>query len=115
MKRIFLSAALALAVAGSWAFYPKATAEPAGYMMVISTLVLPDPTMLTITPDGQQMETKIKGKGFNINNVDLTRDDLDKSVLNKPNELHRIGWRVAHITSTEANSRIKNTYLLEKQ
>ncbi len=36
MKKVFLSAALALAVAGSWAFYPKAPAEPGGYMMLVS-------------------------------------------------------------------------------
>ena len=36
MKKVFLSTGLALAVAGSWAFYPKA-GEPSGYMMVIGS------------------------------------------------------------------------------
>ena len=59
MKKMFLSAALALAVAGSWAFYPKA-AEPTGYMMVISSCAYKDSGLITITPDGKSETVAIE-------------------------------------------------------
>ena len=54
MKKVFLSTALALAVAGSWAFHSK-TAEPSGNMMVISNVSIgfdAQATIITVGPDG---------------------------------------------------------------
>jgi hypothetical protein len=56
MKKVLLSAALGLAAAGSWAFYPKA-ADQLGYMMVIgrfsgSGFAQPG-ELLVVSPDGQ--------------------------------------------------------------
>ena len=37
MKKIPLFLVLRLAAAGSWAFYPKTTAAPGGYLMLIGS------------------------------------------------------------------------------
>ncbi len=65
MKKVFLSAALALAVAGSWAFYPKA-AEPPARMMVVGSMVIngygAEATLSTISPTGEQADETLNAK-----------------------------------------------------
>ena len=57
MKKVIFSTALAMAILGSWAFYPKGAA-PAQYLMVIRELdqtdlgVQPKPALTVIEPDG---------------------------------------------------------------
>jgi hypothetical protein len=120
MKKVFLSAALALAVAGSWAFYPKA-AEPAGYMMVISRFTgsgfSAKNTLSVITPDGQIQTQEADAKTGSINKVAGSFDQMHLTELKKINELQQQSWRVMNSTQNSVgNGAITETiYLLEKR
>ncbi|HEX8507255.1 MAG TPA: hypothetical protein VF630_17965 [Hymenobacter sp.] len=118
MKKVILSVALALAVAGSWAFYPKAPAAPSGYMMVISRIEYGSKSGLltTVFPDGQSQTATI---AFSEKKTGL--EDLNKAEVLKLNQLHQAGWRVisaspvveARVTGGMSNAS-QTTYLLEK-
>ena len=118
MKKVFLPAALALAVAGSWAFYPKAAAEPAGYMMVVSSIPLAggNITLTTFTSDGQRVENLVP-----LTKLRYRFADLHTAEVLKLNKLRREGWRVISTssipisTSSEGSiSSTETTYVLEK-
>ena len=112
MKKVFLSAALALAVAGSWAFYPKAPAEPGGYMMVVGRLYDNNILVATITSDGQYGEDTAP-----ITKLKYINRDMHKAQLLKLNQLRQNGWRVVTTASTgtaNGNGNDETTYLLEK-
>jgi hypothetical protein len=115
MKKVLLSVALALAVAGSWAFYPKAPAEPTGYMMVVGKSFGNDITMTVITSDGQYTET-----GVPVTKLKYRSEDLHKAVLLQLNQLRQSGWRVvntAAITTSGGNGgsvSYETTYLLDR-
>lgn len=119
MKKTFLSAALALAVAGSWAFYPKA-AEPGGYMVV--SLRISDSgrsTLVTIAPDGQETSQPL--------NQRRPAQSIQSQALVRLNELRSQGWTVMHMTSTgnyvqdinhpliSPSQTLTETYLLERK
>jgi hypothetical protein len=104
MKKVFLSAALALAVAGSWAFYPKADG-PAGSMMVIGNFTLngftADANVTTITAEGQQSEKAVEVKIRSAEKVAAGFVEVQKVALAKVNELSKTGW---HVVSAVPNS-----------
>ena len=122
MKKVFLSAALALAVAGSWAFYPKAAADASGgYMMVISRFsgggFSAKNTLSVIAPDGQVQTQEADAKTGTISKVAGSFDQMHVTELKKINELQLAGWRVVNSTQNSVgNGAITETiYLLEKR
>ena len=123
MKKVFLSAALALAVAGSWAFYPKADG-PTGYMIVIGNFTLngftADANVTTILPNGQQTEVAVEVKVRNAEKVTLGFVEVQKAALAKVNALAKEGWQVVNSTpatfAAGGTTRVNQTvYLLEKR
>jgi hypothetical protein len=115
MKKVFLSAALALAVAGSWAFYPKATAESGGYMMLTAYSFDGRGTIVTTAPDGKVSIVQIKEA-----DAPLAR----AKTLLKLNELRRDGWQVVQMTDPNSpqtsngsyyDNSFNEKYLLEKR
>ena len=118
MKKVFLSAALTLAVAGSWAFYPK-EAEPPGYMMVIGKCEMGfggDVVVTTISSDGQRTEAAVS-----LTKPKYRITDLHQAELVKLNQLRQNGWRVINTTSLPTSTTsggsiaaFETTYLLER-
>ena len=105
MKKAFLSAALALAVAGSWAFYPSA-AEPGGYMMVIGRTSPASILTITATGDTTVQAINVKRKDFGT--------EIHKAELHKINVLKQAGWRVSSLTTQSSTYYHENIFLLEK-
>jgi hypothetical protein len=124
MKKVFLSAALALAVAVSWAFYPKAAAQPAR-MMVVGSFAIngygADIGLATISETGEQKNEEVPFKGKSISREGATAAllQLRAAELSKVQVLSREGWVLTHITpasATGVNLGLSQTvYLLEKQ
>ena len=99
MKKVILSAALALAVAGSWAFYPKAPAEPGGYMMLKSQYVASGFSAKVIfsvyAADGTIEKEEIPP--FKVGTGDKALDGLEAlrvKELKKLNEYRKKGWKL---------------------
>ena len=124
MKKVFLSAALMLAVAGSWAFYPKAV-EPNGYMMVISSVAAGSifsgitATITTVAPDGTEKQQPVEFKRSSVKKVAESLEDVQVASLAKVNEYARSGWRLVNSTPSALTSQgntivYQNVYLLEK-
>lgn len=123
MKKVFLSAALALAVASSWAFYPKA-AETGAHMMVIGNFTLngftADASVSTITPGGQQTDKVVEVKIRSAEKVAAGFVEVQKVALAEINELAKAGW---HVTSSAPNNYsrggttfvVQTIYMLEKR
>ena len=122
MKKVFLSAALALAVAGSWAFYPKA-AEQGGNMMVISNVSLgfdAQASIITVGPDGSQKEKAIEFSKGSAKRVAANMTEVHRAALAVINEQARNGWHLVSIApSGLANAGntffSQNVYVLEKR
>jgi hypothetical protein len=117
MKKIFLLTSLSLAVASSWAFYPKDQADAAsGNMMVIGNFTLngftADANVTTITPDGQMTEKPIDVKIRSAEKVAAGFVEVQRVALAKVNELSRTGW---HVVSAAPNnySRSGTTYVVQ--
>ena len=126
MKKVFLSAALALAVASSWAFYPKAPAEPVGYMMVISSVAAGSifsgitATITTVAPDGTEKKQPVEFKRTSVKKAAESLEDVQVAALAKVNEYARSGWRLVNSTpsalTAQGNTVVyQSVYLLEKQ
>ena len=122
MKKVFLSAALVLAVASSWAFYPKAD-ESTGCMMIISN---PNSglnsgiTITTVAPDGTQsaQTTKIKTSLFTSRSADAI--EVHKLELAVLNSYVRNGWHILSVTPANlvdkgTTADFQTVYLLEKR
>ena len=93
MKKIFVLAAVSLAAAGSWAFYPKAT-EPGGYMMVISSDI-PNYSITTISPTGETVIQVIDSKTYSVTSkIVAANQELHKAEIRKINELKQTGWKI---------------------
>ena len=118
MKKVFLYAALALASVSSWAFYPH-TAEPAGYMMVISRFTgagfSAKGTLSTISPDGQVRTQEIDAKTGSISKVAGSFDQLHLNELKMLNDLRTSGWHIKTATQVSVGSGAINetVYVLE--
>ena len=121
MKKVFFSAALALAVAGSWAFYPKAPAEASGYMMVVSrfsgTSFGGKNTLTAISPDGQIQTQETDAKAGSLNKLSNSFDQMHLNELKKINELRAQGWQVINSTQNTVGSGVitETIYLLDKK
>ena len=117
MKKVFLFAALALAVAGSWAFYPKADG-PTGYMMVVSrfsgSAFSAKISLSTISPDGQVQTKDYDAKTGSTNKVTGSFDQLHHIETQKLNELRQTGWRLVS-THQSTSVSLETTFILEKQ
>lgn len=117
MKKIFPFAALLLAAAGSWAFYPKA-AESQGYMMVVSRFTgngfSAKIIVSTIAPDGQIQTEEHDAKTGTRDKMTNSFDQLHVVETRKLNELRQTGWRV--VSSHQSTSvSLETTFVLEKQ
>ena len=115
MKKFFALAAVALAAAGSWAFYPKA-AEPGGYMMVIGR-TSPDYSIITITPTGESNNQIVDPKNYGfISKLATASVELRKAEIRKINELKTTGWKVNSMSvySNAHEYSEQDVYLLEK-
>lgn len=102
MKKVFLSAALVLAVVGSWAFYPK-TAAPAGNVMVIGRMMLfgsATASLVTIGADGTVSEAIIEAKRSTKSKLNESFNDLHRAELLKVNQLQTEGYRLTSTTAT---------------
>ena len=116
MKKVFLSAALALAVAGSWAFYPK-TEGPTGYMMVVARINYQYASILTIMPDGKKSTQEVTARLFpSMDKSVASFEALHEAELLKINSLKSTGWKITSATQsgTSANGIAETVYILEK-
>ncbi|MBF9239141.1 hypothetical protein I2I05_17185 [Hymenobacter sp. BT683] len=114
MKKAFLAAALALAVAGSWAFAPNEN-QPGTYMQLDAYNVDGRGTLIITAADGK------------VNMIQVKEADapLGRSkTLLKLNELRHDGWQVVQMTDRNTpsttngnyyNNTFSETYLLEKR
>ncbi len=137
MKKVFSATALALAILGSWAFYPKGAA-PARYLMVIRELdqtdvsLQPKPALTVIEPDGsfkteelpvivstfprQSINASIvKGTTADSTSTRLrrfryARNYVYQAEVRKLNELSAQGWNLVNTTQEGFSTR----YLLRK-
>lgn len=119
MKKLVPAAALLLAALGSWAFYPKAAANPE-YMMVVSRFAGTGfggkNTISTLSPGGQVETTEVDAKAGSLNKMAGSYDQLHLNELKKLNELRLAGWRVVNSTQISVGSGTINetTFLLER-
>ena len=120
MKKLLLFAALGLAAAGSWAFYPSA-APTAGYLMVIgsgrpgTTSSVPEITV--IQPNGERQVQQLPAiKIGTERNSTAAAIELHRTELLKINALVAQGWRVAHVTQSTVGvgATTETVYLLER-
>jgi hypothetical protein len=120
MKKISFAITLLLVVVGSWAFYPKAPAEP-GYMQLsLSVPYSGKPSLVTIAPNGEEISHLLDSKS-------KPARSFRAQALIKLNELRSQGWTVVQMASTEnyvqninfplisPDQAFRETYLLEKK
>jgi hypothetical protein len=123
MKKLLLLAGLGLAIMGSWAFYPKASAPAASgaYLMVVgsgrpgSTSSVPEIT--TIQPDGTRQVQRLPDiKIGTERNSTAAAVELHRAELLKINALVAQGWRVAHVTQSTVGvgATTETVYLMER-
>ena len=114
MKKVFLSAALALTVAGSWAFYPNES-QPGNYMQLAAYSEDGRGTIVITTPEGRVSVTQVKEFDSPLARA--------KTVI-KLNELRHEGWQVVQMTVADGSpthndrfyyNRFNEVYLLEKR
>ena len=100
MKKVFLSAALALAVASSWAFYPKA-ASSTGYMMLKSQYVVSGFSAKVIFStyplDGPIEHEEVPFKAGTREKALDSLEALRVTELKKLNELRQKGWHLVEV------------------
>ncbi|MBD2767084.1 hypothetical protein IC235_04140 [Hymenobacter sp. BT664] len=120
MKKIFLPTALLLAVATSWAFYPKAT-EPTGYMMVIGSATFAGFTskaeVTVVDPTGKVSVQDVDARNGSAKKVTESLTILHQAELKKLNELKQQGWKIVQTTSQTISppAMLTTTYVLEQQ
>ena len=102
MKKVFLSAALALAVAGSWVFYPKTPANASdGYMMLTAYSLDGRGTMVATAPGGKVSIVR-------VNEADAPL--AQAKTLLRLNKLRREGWQVAPMTDRNSSPKSNGNY-----
>ena len=120
MKKVFLSVALALVAAGSWAFYPKAE-EPGGYMMVIGSATFSGFTskaeVTIVAPDGKATVEDVDARNGSAKKITESLTVLHQAELMKLNELKRQGWSIVQTTSQTISppAMLTTTYVLERR
>lgn len=105
MKKIFLSATLALTMASSWAFSPSQPYSGT-YMEVILASGSFTTVITVITPDGKVEKTEMQGHN--------SAEARGKMIV-KLNELGKNGWQVVRMNfADETGGYIREVYFLEK-
>ena len=122
MKKVFLSVALALAVVGSWAFYPHAAPTPTGYLMVVGSGRPGNesyvPEIITIQPDGKQQVQRLTSVKVG---TDRTSTDvavaLHHAELLQVNALAAKGWRLVSVAQSTVGvgATTETVYLMERR
>jgi hypothetical protein len=119
MRKVFLSAALALAVAGSWAFYPKAATDSAYMVLSVRVPASGRPSLVSIAPNGTETPETL--------NFKRPAHSIRSQAVVKLNELRSQGWSVVQMTSAEdyvqelnnpslsPSQTLTETYLLERK
>ena len=123
MKKVLLSAALALAVAGSWAFYPhEAPAPTGGYLMVVGSGRPGNqsyvPEIITIQPDGKQQVQRLTS--IKVGTDRATTDiaiSLHNAELLRVNALAAQGWRLVSIAQSTVGvgATTETVYMMERR
>jgi len=115
MKKVFLSVALVLAVAGSWAFYPKAQAEEQGYIMLQSQVVQTGMSakllLSTYAAKGAIQRQEVGVKYGTFEKQQALVDTLRVLELRKLNEYRRSGWHLAQVVQPQGGTTL---YVLDK-
>jgi len=122
MKKAFLSAALALAVAGSWAFYPNDAPAPTGYLMVVGSGRPGNksyvPEVITIQPDGKQQVQRLTSVKVG---TDRTSTDvavaLHHAEVLQVNALAAKGWRLVSVAQSTVGvgATTETVYMMERR
>jgi hypothetical protein len=121
MKKAFPFAALLLAAAGSWAFYPKAPAEPTGYMMVIGSATFSGFTskaeVTVVDPAGKTTVEDVDARNSSAKKITESLTALHQVELKKLNELKQQGWNIVQTTAQTISppAMLTTTYVLEKR
>ena len=124
MKKVLLSAALALAVAGSWAFYPHEAPAPTtgGYLMVVGSGRPGNqsyvPEIITIQPDGKQQVQRLTS--IKVGTDRATTDiaiALHNAELLRVNALAAQGWRLVSIAQSTVGvgATTETVYMMERR
>ena len=124
MKKVLLSAALALAVAGSWAFYPHEAPSPTtgGYLMVVGSGRPGNqsyvPEIITIQPDGKQQVQRLTS--IKVGTDRATTDiaiALHNAELLRVNALAAQGWRLVSIAQSTVGvgATTETVYMMERR
>jgi len=118
MKKAFLSAALALVAAGSWAFYPKVD-TPNGYMMVIGSATFAGFTskaeVTVVDADGKATVEDVNVRNVTARQITESLTVLHQAELKKLNELKQQGWSINQTTSQVLSGMLTTTYVLERR
>jgi hypothetical protein len=122
MKKVFLSAALALAVAGSWAFYPNTAPSTTGYLMVVGSGRPGNksyvPEIVTIQPDGKQQVQRLTS--IKVGTDRATTDiavALHNAELLRVNTLAAQGWRLVSVAQSTVGvgATTETVYMMERR
>lgn len=105
MKKPLLLIALSFITVGSWAFYPKApaVAEPASYMMVVSSIsggFDAQAFITTVAADGTRQETEVEFKKGSGKKLASNTTEVHRAALATVNEFARTGWHLVSTTPT---------------
>ncbi len=122
MKKVFLAAALALAVAGSWAFYPKAVTTTKT-MMIVGTYPTPSwrhSYLTIITPEGIETTTELDvskaDEGKLLDQVRRIHTIIKGATLTAVNKYQQDGWELAGVEAEHIGEGYNNlVYVLEKK
>jgi len=122
MKKVLLSAALTLAVAGSWAFYPNAAPTPTGYLMVVGSGRPGNdsyvPEIVTIQPGGKQQVQRLTNlKPSSDRSTTDVAVALHHAELLQVNALAAKGWRLVSIAQSTVGvgATTETVYMMERR
>lgn len=121
MKKLLILAGVALAAAGSWAFYPKAAAT-SGYLLVVGS-GRPGtdsyvPELTTIQPDGQRQVQRLSNiKVGTERSSTAAAVELHQAETLKINSLYAQGWRLVSVAQSTVGvgATTETVYVLEKR
>jgi hypothetical protein len=122
MKKVLLSAALALAVVGSWAFYPNEAPTATGYLMVVGSGRPGNksyvPEVITIQPDGKQQVQRLNNVkvGTDRGSTDVAVALHNAEVL-QVNALAAKGWRLVSVAQSTVGvgATTETVYMMERR
>ena len=122
MKKLFLSASLALTVAGSWAFYPNSAPASTGYLMVVGSGRPGNesyvPEIVTIMPDGKQQVQRLTNvKPSSDRSTTDVAVALHHAELLQVNKLAAQGWRLVSVAQSTVGvgATTETVYMMERR